>query len=125
MEISTLSLILLASKYSRETCWGQKVYLLFFSYSISLQIKKKRSEFNFVKLSLQKRDDIFGKLLFQTLEALFPHQRVFFTQYKSKYHSNKNFEACFVCEKTSPSHFLLLFLPILIFGSAFFGFPTL
>ena len=38
--------------------------------------------------------------------------------------NNDNFETCSVCEKHPPQVFLLLLLPILIFGSVFLSFPT-
>ena len=68
-----------------------------FSFTISLQIKNKRYELNFVKYCTQKLGEIFEEFSFQTLEVFFFNISgwgVFHTSYKIE-----NFETRLVCEK--------------------------
>ena len=54
MEISSLSLILIAPKYSRQICRGRNKYISIFLFNFTVKCKKKGDELNSVKYFTQK-----------------------------------------------------------------------
>ena len=66
MEISSLSLILIAPKYSRQICRGRNEHILIFLFNFTAKCKKKRDELNSVKYFTQETGaQIFAKHNFQ------------------------------------------------------------
>ena len=66
MEISSLSLILIAPKYSRQIYRGRNEHILIFLFNFTAKYKKKRDELNSVKYFTQETGaQIFAKHNFQ------------------------------------------------------------
>ena len=77
MEISSLSLILTAPKYSRQICRGRNKHILISLFNFTAKCKKKRDKLNSVKYFTQKTGaHIFAKHSLKHMVYIFIVQKI-------------------------------------------------